>query len=66
MATTTIQISNTTRQSLEQLKEQRHAASYDVIIQQLIQKQTKVPSSMFGAIKGFKWKKEDRMETDEL
>ena len=63
---TTIQVSDTTRQVLERLKEQQHAASYDQIIQQLVQKQNKVPTSMFGALKGLKWKKEDRMETHEL
>jgi hypothetical protein len=34
--TTTIQVSNTTKQLLEKVKAEEHAASYDEIIQRLL------------------------------
>lgn len=59
---TTIQISNTTKQMLEQLKEKENAKSYDEIITALMKKHTKLPKSMFGTLKGKGWTKHDRLE----
>ena len=63
---TTIQISDTTKQVLEKLKEKEHALTYDEVIQHLVKKHTKVASSMFGTVKGLAWKKKDRLDFDEL
>lgn len=63
---TTIQVSNTTKQMLEQLKKKEHAKSYDEIIVDLMKKHTKLPESMFGALKGKGWVKEDRLELREF
>ncbi len=56
---TTIQVSDTTKQMLEMLKKEKHAKTHDMLIQQLVQAETKIPKSMFGAFKGLKWKKEE-------
>jgi len=63
---TTIQISNTTKQMLEQLKKKENAKSYDEIINNLMKKHTKIPKSMFGALKGKGWTKEDRLDFREF
>ncbi len=64
---TTIQVSNTTKQVLEMMKVRKHASSYDEVIQNLMKLDTKVPKSMFGSAKGLgKWKKSDRMVFREL
>lgn len=63
---TTIQVSDATKQLLELLKKKEKTPSYDQIIQILAKERAKVPSSMFGAIKGLKWKKKDRMDMHEL
>ena len=65
---TTIQVSETTKQMLHILKEKEHAATFDQLIKELVQEKMKVPRSMFGAVKGWKWNKEtDRAKThDEL
>ena len=63
---TTIQVSDGTKQILERLKEQQHATNYDQVIQQLILKKTKIPTSMFGSMSGMKWNKKDRMGFNEL
>lgn len=63
---TTIQVSDGTRQVLERLKKQQHAATYDQVIWQLIQIKTKVPVTMFASVRGIKWSKKDRMDFHEL
>ena len=63
---TTIQVSQSTRQMLEQLKIEKKAHNYDQVIQDLISKKKKIPFSMFGSAKGLKWTKKDRMKFDEL
>ncbi|MEK6874694.1 MAG: hypothetical protein AABX52_03015 [Nanoarchaeota archaeon] len=63
---TTIQVSKTTKQMLEILKAQEHAASYDALLLNLLQVHTNMPKSMFGADKGIKWKKEFRMDSHDL
>lgn len=63
---TTIQISGTTKQLLEILKQKEHAKTYDHVIQNLLRKQQQLPTSLFGSMKGMKWKKEDRLELNEL
>lgn len=64
---TTIQISDATRQLLEQVKEEEEASSYDEVIKKLLEKHTKTPKSMFGIGKGMKpWSKKDRMNLHEL
>ncbi|HLD04117.1 MAG TPA: hypothetical protein VJG90_00200 [Candidatus Nanoarchaeia archaeon] len=63
---TTIQVSKTTKQLLEMVKEQKEAASYDEVIKTLLKKDMKIPDSMFGVDKGLKWnKKTDRMKFHE-
>jgi len=56
---TTIQVSDTTKQMLDSLKEKRQAKTHDILIKQLLESETNVPKSMFGAMKGTKWKKEE-------
>ena len=63
---TTIQVSDTTKQMLDMLKEKKQAKTHDILIQQLLQTEMKIPKSMFGAIKGLKWKKEDRADFHEF
>jgi len=62
--TTTIQVSDTTKQLLEVIKKKERSRTYDKIIQELVKKHTKTAKSMFGMMKGWKWnKEEDRMKT---
>tara|TARA_Y100000310_G_scaffold242934_1_gene247204 strand:+ start:2367 stop:2564 length:198 start_codon:yes stop_codon:yes gene_type:complete len=63
---TTIQISDGTKQILQKLKEQQHAANYDQVIGDLLRKSAKIPKSMFGTAKGMKWEKKDRLGFNEL
>jgi hypothetical protein len=64
---TTIQVSGTTKQLLDHLKEKEHAETYDALIQHLVKTHADVPASMYGAVKGLKkWKKEDRLGLHEL
>lgn len=56
---TTIQVSDTTKQMLDMLKEKKQAKTHDMVIQQLAQAEMKIPESMFGAAKGMRWKKEE-------
>ncbi|MBI4919163.1 hypothetical protein HY837_04480 [archaeon] len=58
---TTIQVSSSTKQTLEWLKKSENLSSYDQVIKKLVDKKTKISKSMFGAFKGIKWEKEDRM-----
>jgi hypothetical protein len=64
---TTIQVSDTTRQMLEMLKEKKRIRTHDQLIQNLIEEEMTVPKSMFGALKGkkLKWEKEDRIYFNE-
>lgn len=60
---TTIQVSKTTKQLLETAKEEKDAASYDEVIKALLEKDMKIPKSMFGTNPSLSWsKKEDRMK----
>jgi len=63
---TTIQVSNITKQVLEKLKEKEHASSYDQVIQLLVRKHTPLAASLFGSVKGLAWKKKDRLELNGL
>ena len=64
---TTIQVSGTTKQMLDMLKEREHIGTYDLLLQHIITTHTDVPKSMFGSVKGLKWKKEeDRLKLHEL
>ncbi len=63
--TTTVQVSNATKQVLEALKQREKASSYDEVIRHLVETHTKIGKSMFGALRGLKWKKEDRLEFNE-
>lgn len=63
---TTIQVSETTKQMLQMLKEEEHATSYEEVIRQMLDERLNVPKSMLGALKGFRWKKsEDRLQFHE-
>ena len=59
---TTVQISDTTRQKLETLKEQLAAGTFDEVISKIADKELKAPKSMFGKAKISPWKKTDRMK----
>ena len=64
---TTIQVSQETKQLLEELKKKDQTKTYDEVIQKLAQKQLRIPRSMFGATKKITpWKKEDRAAFREL
>ena len=58
---TTVQISNTTRQKLETLKEIEGLKTLDDVISKIADKELKSPKSMFGKAKISPWKKSDRM-----
>lgn len=63
--TTTIQVSDATKQVLDYLKKEEEADSYDQVIQELTRVKTKVPQSMFGSVKFSRpWSREDRMDFD--
>ena len=59
---TTVQISNTTRQKLETLKEMEGLKTLDDVISKIADKELKSPKSMFGKAKISSWKKSDRMK----
>ena len=65
---TTIQISERTKQTLDLLKDNEKIRTNDDVIQLLLSTKTKIPDSMFGALKGkkMKWTKEDRFDFNEL
>lgn len=64
---TTVQISDETKQMLDWLKKEESASTYDEVIQHVITIHTNVSKSMFGAIKGSSWnKKRDRLKLHEL
>lgn len=55
---TTIQISDETKQLLSSLKN-KERRTYDEIIKELINSKQHTPKSMFGKHKGLRWEKED-------
>ncbi|HIH37383.1 hypothetical protein J4460_04845 [Candidatus Woesearchaeota archaeon] len=58
---TTIQVSDTTKQLLDDVK-RTERKTYDEIVKGLLMKKQKIPSSLFGAFERVKWeKKKDRM-----
>ena len=60
---TTIQVSSSTKQTLEILKKNENLSSYDQVIKKLVEKKSKTAKSMFGMVKGLsKWNKDDRMK----
>ena len=59
---TTVQISSTTRQKLEALKEMEGLKTIDDVISKMADKELKSPKSMFGKAKISSWKKSDRMK----
>ena len=59
---TTVQISDTTRQKLEILKERERLRSLDEVISKIADKELKISKSMFGKSKISPWKKSDRMK----
>lgn len=61
---TTIQIKQNTLERLKKLKELRNFASYDELINILIEEAMDIPKTMFGIDKGKlkKFSKEDRLE----
>lgn len=63
---TTLQVHQTTKQILEDLKKKENLSTYDQVIRHLVKKHIHIPKSMFGAMKGLRpWKKEtDRMDFD--
>ena len=63
---TTVQVSVTTKQMLEMLKEDKKLKTFDQALQYLLDKELKIPKSMFGALKGLgKWTKADRADFHE-
>ena len=64
---TTIQVSDTTKQMLDMMKEEKRIRTYDLLLEHLLQSEVTVPNSMFGAAKGLKkWSRKDRAEFHEL
>ena len=64
---TTIQVSTSTKQILDKIKEQEAAASYDEVITHLVRQHAKVPKSMFGAApRKLKFTKKDKLILHEL
>lgn len=59
---TTVQISNTTKQKLEILKEKEGFRTLDEVISKIADKELKVPKSMFGKARISPWSKADRMK----
>lgn len=64
----TIQISATTKQMLDMLKEKKQIRTYDKLIEKLLGEKLRIPDSMFGVLKGkkLKWTKADRADFREL
>ena len=61
----TIALRENTFQILESLKKKEKTSSFDELITQMIIKETKIPKSMFGSLKG-KTKSFTRKEREEL
>lgn len=64
--TTTVQISDATKQILDWLKKEENAATYDEVIYNAVTIHTNVSKSMFGTFKGKSWSKKDRLQLHEL
>ena len=62
---TTVQVSETTRQKLEILKNKEKFQTIDQLISDMADKELKTPKSMFGKAKISSWKKSDRMKFDD-
>ena len=64
--TAKIQISEITKQMIGLLKEKKRIKTDDGLLKYLLNKNTNIPKSMFGAAKGLgKWTKADRMKFHE-
>lgn len=65
---TTIQVSESTKQMLEKIKEMENRFTYEDVIAGLVRDKLKVPKSLFGKGKGkiSKFKREDRLRLHEL
>ncbi len=62
---TTVQVSATTKQLLDQLKDQMRAASFDDLLATMAREKMAIPQSLFGCAKGVgPWTKEDRDDRD--
>ncbi len=62
---TTIQVSNSTKQKLENIKNMKNANSYEEVIEILIDESVGSPRSMFGKVKLSSWSKKNRMKLNE-
>jgi len=63
---TSIPVSSATKRLLASLKKREQKATYDALIRELVREHVVLPKSMFGSVKGLKWKKEDRLSFHEL
>ena len=63
---TTIQIKETTKQMLDNLKSKKKSSSYDELIRNIISEKSKQNMFGFTAKKPLKFKKEDEMIFNEL
>jgi len=65
---TTIQVRESTKQMLEQIKELENISTFDDVITKLAEEKLSIPKSLFGKGKGkiSKFKREDRLELHEL
>jgi len=65
---TTVQISESTKQMLEKIKQTENLFTFDDVITELAKDKLNVPKSIFGKGKGkiSKFKKEDRLKLHEL
>ena len=62
---TTIQVSDLTKQRLQAIKERKHAASYEQVIVEFMDKEVTAQSG-FGIFPGMRWSKADRPKDREL
>ncbi len=65
---TTVQISESTRQMLEKIKQEGGLVTFDNVIAELAKEKLDVPRSLFGIGKGkiSEFKKEDRLKFHEI
>ena len=47
---TTVQVEESTKQLLDEIKRREHVSSYNEIIKRLAKERSKIPDSMFGAL----------------
>ncbi|MDI6721194.1 MAG: hypothetical protein QMD85_02295 [Candidatus Aenigmarchaeota archaeon] len=59
---TTVQVSDTTRQKLETLKQKEGLQTLDEVISLMANRELNMPKSMFGKARISGWKKSDRMK----